>query len=59
MNLHKVVSTLTIAAILVLPLAGLTGCTGPLRGSGNNANTTQFGEFEEFPYSEDSPNTTS
>ncbi len=36
MNLHQVVSTLTIAVILILPLAVTTGCTGPPRGARSN-----------------------
>ena len=46
MKSHKVVLTLTLAVICILPLAGITGCTGPPRGYGNNTNSTQFGEYE-------------
>ncbi|MDP6557975.1 MAG: hypothetical protein QGG71_25130, partial [Pirellulaceae bacterium] len=61
MNLHKVVSTLTIAGICILPLAvtfGCTGCTGPPRGTGNNTNTSQTNEFDGTPFSDDTTNTT-
>ncbi len=58
MKLLKVVSTLTIAAIFVLPLAGLTGCTGPLPRSANNTNTTQFAEYENTSDLEYNFNTT-
>ncbi len=56
MNLHKVVSTLTIAGICILPLAVISGCTGPPRGFGNNTNTSQSGELDNTSFSDDIPN---
>lgn len=58
MNLHKVVSTLTIAGICILPLAVISGCTGPPRGIGNNTNTSQSVEIDNTPFSDDTTNTT-
>ena len=56
MNLHKVVSTLTIAGICILPLAVISGCIGPPRGIGNNTNTSQSGELDNTSFSDDIPN---
>jgi len=58
MNLQKVVSPLTMTLICILPLAAVTGCTGPMRGPVNNTNTSQSGEFDDIPFSDDSYNTT-
>ena len=58
MSLHKALSTLTIAVICVLPLAVTTGCTGPLRGTSNNTNTSQSNQLGNTSFSDYDSNTT-
>jgi hypothetical protein len=58
MNLHKVVSPLTMTLICILPLAGVTGCTGPMRGPANQTNTSQSGDIDNTSFYDDSYNTT-
>lgn len=63
MNLPQVVSNLTIAAIMILPLAFTTGCTGPPPGAssnttGNQPQTSTPAEVDNDHFSDVYSNTT-